>query len=92
MERKNELICRLAAITGKERREFMTLTLKELSELYAIYSASCERRYINVAYKDKGVAKLLGAKYDGNAKSWYIPPGVDEKLFETIVVKKEKTE
>ena len=84
MERKSELISRLAVITGKERRELSVLSLKELSETYERYVANGERRYLNIAYKDKDLAKLLGARYDGEAKSWYIPVGVDEKRFEKI--------
>ena len=30
------------------------------------------------------IAKLLGARYDGEKKKWYIPPGVDEARFDCI--------
>ena len=33
------------------------------------------RRYINVAYKDREMAKRLGARWDASVKRWYAPPG-----------------
>ena len=31
-----------------------------------------ERKYISVSYEDKDLAKSLGAKWDAEAKSWYV--------------------
>lgn len=39
------------------------------------------RIYLNVLFKEKEAAKRLGAKWDEDRVSWYIPPGVDRKLF-----------
>ena len=78
---KNELIRRLAELTGRDRREFQMETVSTLSELYESYAANEERTYLDVPYKDKDVVKLLGARYDGEKKKWYIPPGVDLKTF-----------
>ena len=36
-----------------------------------------EKTYLAVPYEDKENAKALGAKWDGTAKSWYAPEGVD---------------
>jgi len=33
------------------------------------------KRYINVAYKDREIAKRLGARWDASVKRWYCPPG-----------------
>lgn len=33
------------------------------------------KRYINVAYKDRDMAKRLGARWDPSVKRWYCPPG-----------------
>ena len=33
------------------------------------------KRYINVAYKDREMAKRLGARWDPSVKRWYCPPG-----------------
>ncbi len=38
-------------------------------------------KYIYVPYSDKDEAKRLGAKWDKNASSWYIPDGVSEVPF-----------
>ena len=37
-----------------------------------------EKNYINVKYADKEKAKKLGAKWDKDAKSWYITTNVKE--------------
>ena len=33
------------------------------------------KRYINVAYKDREMAKRLGARWDPSVRRWYCPPG-----------------
>ena len=78
---KNELIRRLVVLTGKDRNEFAMETVEVLSALYESYISDETRTYIDVPYKDKGIVKLLGARYDGEKKKWYIPQGVDLKLF-----------
>lgn len=40
-----------------------------------------DRTYINVPYREKDEAKELGARWDRQKQSWYVPPGVDTKLF-----------
>lgn len=40
-----------------------------------------ERTYINVPYREKDEAKSLGARWDRQKQSWYVPPGVDNDLF-----------
>lgn len=79
---KNDLIKRLVVITGKDASEFSAKTVEALSALYECYVSGGERRYIDVPYKDKGIVKLLGARYDGEKKKWNIPKGVDSKLFD----------
>lgn len=43
--------------------------------------AEGEKTYINVPFKEKNEAKGLGAKWDGEQRSWYVPPGVDVNQF-----------
>lgn len=38
-------------------------------------------RFIDVLFQDKDEVKNLGAKWDKDAKRWYIPDGVDEGRF-----------
>jgi len=38
--------------------------------------------YINVPYKEKNEAKALGAKWDRQEASWYVPAGVDLSAFQ----------
>lgn len=40
-----------------------------------------EKTYINVPFKEKEEAKALGAKWDRQEKSWYVPIGVDLAPF-----------
>lgn len=40
-----------------------------------------ERHYLNVSYAEKDRAKSLGARWDNNARCWYIPEGIDRAPF-----------
>lgn len=40
-----------------------------------------ERQYINVPFKEKDEAKALGARWDRQEQSWYVPAGVDASPF-----------
>ena len=40
-----------------------------------------EREYINVPFKEKDEAKGLGARWDRQQQSWYVPAGVDAAPF-----------
>ena len=40
-----------------------------------------EREYINVPFKEKDEAKGLGARWDRQQQSWYVPPGTDAAPF-----------
>nr|BCU00973.1 hypothetical protein [uncultured bacterium] len=42
---------------------------------------SSGRNYINVPFKEKNEAKQLGARWDRQEQSWYVPPGVDAAPF-----------
>ena len=74
---------------GKDRNYFRSKTVKELSSMLERYDVK-ERWvylnvpwwvYLNVPYKDKELVKLLGAKYGGDEKKWYIPQGGKPELF-----------
>ena len=40
------------------------------------------KKYLDVAYKDRDLAKRLGARWDPNVKRWYCPKGSDlERIF-----------
>lgn len=40
------------------------------------------KTYIKIPFSEKDEAKRLGARWDGDAKSWYIPDGVNKKPFQ----------
>jgi len=46
--------------------------------------SSTARRYLSVPYGDKEFAKRLGARWDGAAKSWYVPPGLTNKAADEL--------
>ena len=37
--------------------------------------------YINCPYDEKDLAKTLGAKWDVEAKKWYVPEGIKIETF-----------
>ena len=37
--------------------------------------------YINCPYDEKDLAKTLGAKWDLEAKKWYVPDGIKRETF-----------
>jgi hypothetical protein len=37
--------------------------------------------YLKVPFKEKDQAKALGARFDPDAKAWYVPHGVDVNRF-----------
>lgn len=40
------------------------------------------KRYLNVSYQDRDLAKRLGAQWDASVKRWYCPKGSAlEKIF-----------
>ncbi len=43
---------------------------------------SDRRVYLNVPYAEKEAAKELGAKWDRETKSWFIPPGIQSESFD----------
>jgi putative DNA primase/helicase len=44
-------------------------------------NADAARQFIDVPFKDKNEAKALGAKWDRQEQSWYIPSGVPAAAF-----------
>lgn len=45
-------------------------------------TASDGRTYLAVPYEEKDDAKALGAKWDRQAKAWYVPAGVELEAFQ----------
>jgi len=46
---------------------------------------------LKVPFKDKDQAKSLGARWNANAKVWYIPQGLDTAPFEKWVTINDST-
>jgi Domain of unknown function (DUF5710) len=44
------------------------------------------REYLAVPYDEKDTAKRLGARWDPNAQSWYIPAGVDPEPLGALAI------
>jgi putative DNA primase/helicase len=52
-----------------------------IREDHPAMTASDDRTYLAVPYDEKDDAKVLGAKWDRQAKAWYVPAGVDLEAF-----------
>lgn len=63
-----------------QAKNLLTLVNAELN--MNAKSKNTEKTYIDVGFGDKEEAKQLGAKWDGKAKSWYVPAGADLTPFE----------
>ncbi len=66
--KKDDLIKRLLALTGRTQLDLESETVENLSPIYERYVSAAERKYIDVPYKYKDLAKRLGARYDGEKK------------------------
>ena len=40
-----------------------------------------EKIFVDISYNDRQAARKLGADFDKDAKSWFVPPGVDAALI-----------
>ncbi|MCW3476236.1 zincin-like metallopeptidase domain-containing protein [Limobrevibacterium gyesilva] len=52
-----------------------------IREDHPAMQTSEDRTYLAVPYDEKDDAKALGAKWDPQAKAWYVPAGVDLEAF-----------
>jgi antirestriction protein ArdC/phage/plasmid primase-like uncharacterized protein len=53
-----------------------------IQETHPAMTASDDRTYLAVPYDEKDDAKALGAKWDRQAKAWYVPAGVELEAFQ----------
>ena len=63
-----------------------------LSEVSSREDPAESRFYLDVPYKEKEAAKELGAKWDRQKKSWYIPAMVEQTPFKKWMDRKEGNE
>lgn len=56
---------------GKARNE-----VQEAIRFYALTTV-----YLRVPFKEKDQAKALGARFDGQRKQWFVPPGMPADAF-----------
>jgi len=52
-----------------------------IQEDHAAMTTTDDRTYLAVPYAEKDDAKQLGAKWDRQAKAWYVPAGVELEAF-----------
>ena len=52
-----------------------------IQENHPAMTTTDDRTYLAVPYDEKDDAKQLGAKWDRQAKAWYVPAGVDLEAF-----------
>ncbi|MDU4375124.1 MAG: zincin-like metallopeptidase domain-containing protein [Bilophila wadsworthia] len=65
---------------------------KPLSVVVSHDDSLDSRRYLDVPYREKNAVKELGAKWDRQDRSWYIPAGMDQAPFKKWLEKKEDEE
>ena len=72
-------------------KEYFYLYIKKnlYNQFYETIYDYCLSQNVKPPYKDKDTAKLLGAKYDGELKKWYVPQGVTVERFDKWLVKQE---
>ncbi len=60
--------------------EAKAIGLVENKQSYTLKTSDIET-YLNVPYEDRDKVKLLGARFDGNKKMWYVPKGKSLEPF-----------
>jgi putative DNA primase/helicase len=73
---------RLAPALREELGREAETPAKPASETPPSQERAGERIYLSVPYEEKQAAKRHGARWDKDAKSWYIPEGTPLALFE----------
>lgn len=70
-------------IKTNQNEEQMDRDLNSIDETVAVtqMQKNTKRHYINVPFKEKDEAKSLGARWDYQQRSWFVPPGVDITRF-----------
>ncbi len=69
-------------VTEEMQRVVYAIPLQQQQELEQSREQPAVRTYVSVPFKEKEQARELGAKWDRQEKSWYIPDGVDKGPFE----------
>ncbi len=65
--------------------------IKEKSSNKEKYIKREDKKYLAVSFADKDKAKKLGAMWSKEAKSWYIPQGMDDGVFSEWLGNNNKT-
>jgi putative DNA primase/helicase len=61
---------------------------KPITQILPEPKISAEKTYLHVPYLERHDARKLGAKWDKEAKSWYVPEGGDINPFEKWITRK----
>ena len=91
-----------APLSESERKELLDTIAPHLSKNSQAVLNGEKRRgerepelsrvYINVPYSEKDEAKVLGAKWDKQEKSWFLKPGTDQAPFKKWLVPSQATQ
>ena len=80
-------------IMAYERTQEQEQGMDKIQEMEAAVedreNLAAKKNYISVPYKEKEEAKALGAKWDRQEQSWFIPNGLDEEPFKKWLTKEE---
>lgn len=71
------------AVTQDEdlQRRIASEQAQKVQQAQSGVDAAADRVMIDVPYKQKDEAKALGAKWDRQEQSWFVPPGIDPAPF-----------
>lgn len=70
---------RLIELQEQAKQQALYKPKKVVNPTVSVYSSG--RVDLRVSYADKDEAKALGARWDPVKRVWYVPPGVDPKIF-----------
>ncbi|MGC6373688.1 zincin-like metallopeptidase domain-containing protein [Pseudomonas sp. S2.OTC.A_B10] len=70
-----------SVLAAKEESTEPEFTQEQSQAVQPEQPHAVDRTYVDVPFKEKEQARELGAKWDRQEKSWYIPDGVDKEPF-----------
>ena len=88
IKQENHIKLEEAAPSARVETEVVSSPSEAVSQDISI----APRLYLDVPYREKNAAKALGAKWDRQERSWYIPVGMEQEPFKKWLRKKEDDE
>lgn len=68
---------RIRSEITQEQMQAMARQVVQLEQEHPALAPAATRTYLAVPFADRQAVKAAGARWDGDAKAWYAPPGAD---------------